>query len=344
MRKLLIVLLLFCSTFGSTHAQTIEAIEETISILRVDASVFNIFVSRPRNNRKIPIVLFIDGSGCYSAKWESGGPRLFVLPEAARANFASVIVEKPGLTIGQPPPKPGPDQKCPDEFLKHYSIDTRTNDHLRTLQHLRKYAADWWNGDVLVYGYSDGGMIGAQLASATPEVKRAVLGGMGGGIAMAKLFEDYMICKPNEKDVAVRESCLADLRLQFNEMRDNPTSKKTWSGPDNSYKVWATRLDALEYILIRDLTIPFLIVHGELDQVSTPVESARALVDQLKKHGVKDFTYWEIPGIKHAFSSLPLDRALGVGQATVNWLLGIPFDKYGPPNFDKDWHSSPVTK
>jgi dipeptidyl aminopeptidase/acylaminoacyl peptidase len=138
------------------------------------------------------------------------------------------------------------------------------------------------------------------------------------------------------KNSAARVSCLTDLRRQFNEIRDNPTSKKTWSGPDNSYKVWATRLDALEYILIRDLTIPFLIVHGELDRVSTPVESARALVDQLKKHGVKDFTYWEIPGMKHSFSSLPPDRALSLGRATVNWLLAIPIDKYGPPSFGKD--------
>ncbi|MDP5211093.1 S9 family peptidase, partial [Microbulbifer sp. 2205BS26-8] len=235
------------------------------------------------NHSKVPIVLFVDGSGCYSARRESL-QSFWKLPEWTQA--ALLIVDKPGMKPGMGVPK-----ACPDEFANYYSVDQRVFDHLRAIQYLRKNAA-WWNGEIRLFGWSDGGAMGAHIAAYTPEVVRAVLGGMGGAIPMSQQFEDFIICAEDRlQESQSKQDCVQKLRVQFQEIRDNPTSKKTWSGDHNTYKAWSTRLDQMEYYLMRELTIPFLVVHGELDRDGTPVQSARLLVDWLRRDDVTNFEY-----------------------------------------------------
>jgi len=51
-------------------------------------------------------------------------------------------------------------------------------------------------------------------------VKKAVLGGLGGGIPMWKQFEDYIICAEDRTEN--REECVAGIRKNFAEIRNNP--------------------------------------------------------------------------------------------------------------------------
>ncbi len=307
-----------------------ETTSQLTNIKRTDNSEIQFITQRDLvKSTKIPVVLFIDGSGCYSARWEKVFS-YWALPTFLHGSAASIVVEKPGMKPEMAVPK-----KCPDEFLQYYSIDQRVLDHLRVIQHLRKHAS-WWNGEIYLLGWSDGAAIGARVAAYTPEVKRAVLGGMGGAIPMKQHFKDVFACAPERfENKQARDACIEGLNEQFEKIRTNPTWKSTWGGADNSYKVWATRLDQIEYHLLKDFSIPFLVVHGGKDRNSVPVENARTLMKWLKRDGVKNVEYWEIAEMKHATRSLGKSRSELVRVAMIKWLFSQDPGIGGPPNFGK---------
>lgn len=299
--------------------------EQTLTTARVDGSPLQMFVSLPAGTGKVPLVLVIDGSGCVSSKREDFRANYLAIPGRISRPVATLAVEKPGVEAGATW-----GAKCSETFLRYYSIDQRVFDHLRAIQHLRKHV-NWWNGDLYVYGWSDGGMIAAQVAAYTPEAKRVVLGGTGGGIPMTTQFEQYFMCAPDRtKD---RDACIAGLHKQFQDIRDNPSPLKTWSGDDNSYRTWATRLDAVEYNVIKDLKIPVLIAHGALDRDGTPVESARELMRLLKADGETHVQYWEIPSMGHGIGNVEPVRREKLLTAMYNWLFAQPTGSGGPPTF-----------
>ena len=205
--KYTIVMLMMAFIISGAQA---ESKTHVINIKRTDNSEIQFITQHDFvKSTKIPILLFIDGSGCYSARWEKVFS-YWALPTFLHGNAASIVVEKPGMK-----PEMAVPEKCPDEFLQYYSIDQRVLDHLRVIQYLRKHA-DWWNGEIYLLGWSDGAAIGARVAAYTPEVKRAVFGGMGGAIPMRQHFEDVFACAPEkfEKKQA-RDACIAGINEQF---------------------------------------------------------------------------------------------------------------------------------
>lgn len=300
--------------------------EQKNTIRTIDGRELIYFVDRPKSGEKVPLLLMVDGSSCIGQLRPS--IRYDYRPGSDRPiPYARVMVEKPGVDHEADYPS-----KCSEEFLKYYSMDNRILEHLRVLQHLKKNGADWWNGEVLIWGWSDGGDIAVQLTAYYPNVTRAVMGAMGGGYTMAEHFEDFWVC-PEKRLGKNREACLSKLRGHFKEMFDNPTWKKTWSGPDNSWKVWPTRLYARHSEVLVDNVVPILIVHGEKDFESTPVESARKLVELLKQSGNEAYTYWEIPEMEHGWSKLPVPQKQAFELAMLNWVLGVDPGPGGPPFF-----------
>ena len=296
---------------------------ETIVIPREDGSDLRLLVEMPSGESGFPIILFIDGSGCGGAARDQF--RAFMrLPEWLNGSVATLVVEKPGVAAT------ADGSQCSETFAKYYSVDRRVFDHLRAFQYLRRHAP-WWNREVYVLGWSEGASIGVSVSAYTPEVRRAVFGGLGGGISMARQFEDYMICSPDR--IESREDCIGNLRERFGEIRSNPSPAETWLGADNSYRVWATRLDGVEFNLISDFSIPILIVHGSEDRDSVPVEAARELVRLLETEGEVDFEYWEVPEMGHGPDSLNEERSELLRLAMLNWLFERAPGPGGPPDF-----------
>lgn len=307
------LLALTLSLANAAPASADQLLHEDQSVLSVDERPIRFYVDRPALAQKLPILLVVDGSGCIGqlrpSSWGNFAPGL-----DDAVPYARLMVEKPGVE----PTANDLDADCSEEFLRNYSIEKRVLDHLRVLQHLTA-TADWWNGDIYLWGWSDGGDIAAQLVVYRPDIKRAVLGAMGGGLTMAEHFEDFWACPP--ETTPDRETCLADLREDFRRMEDNPTWRETWAGKDNSWRVWATRLRSRLTAPLADNRVPILIVHGELDRDSTPVESARKLVAHLQDSGNPAFTYWEIAGMEHGWNNLPQPRQQAIVSAMADWLL-----------------------
>ena len=290
--------------------------DEKVTIQTHDGRDLIYFIDRPEIDTPLPLLVLVDGSGCVGQK----RPQIsdFYRPvEVHRkiAQFARLRVEKPGVGHADD----WPQESCSEDFLKHYTVDKRVEDHLRVLQHLRA-SADWWNGEVLIFGWSDGGDIGTRLLAYYPDVTRAVLGGMGGGIPMAQHFEEDWICS-DAAQVGDHEGCVASLRKEFQRMADNPTWKRTWSGEDNSWRVWASRLFSTTTALLVDNHTPVLIVHGQEDFDSLPVRGARKLVEELTAAGNDAFEYWEVVGMKHSLSSLEDEARESIEICLLLWLV-----------------------
>jgi len=118
---------------------------------------------------------------------------------------------------------------------------------------------------------------------------------MGGGTTMAEQFrDDFMCAETYFKNADDRDACITDLTKNFDQMTKNPTWNRSWSGQENSYRVWASRLYARQTNILKDTQQPILIVHGGLDQDSVPVSSARRLMTDLKENGNTNVFYWEI--------------------------------------------------
>lgn len=297
-----------------------KVIEETMGLVRVDGSPVRVDVSRPSGAHRIPIVLAIDGSLCISSRLGAYMARLS--PGASGSyQYALVTVEKPEPT--RPTPEEdgsyriGPDFRCSDTFKKYYSIDQRVFDHLQAIQHLRRHA-DWWDGRLYLWGFSDGARIAGRVGAFTPETQRMVLGGFGGGASMATEFEEFHVCARAQD----RDGCIRDLRMQFKEIRENPTHLRTWNGDANTWKAWASRLDAVEANILRDVTVPILIFHGTKD-TATPVTSARLLAQKLAATGGPEVVYREIEGMGHGLgSNLPAGVGEQLQREFLTWLLG----------------------
>lgn len=278
-------------------------------------------ITRPSGRDRVPIVLAVDGSLCIPSR--AGSYIQGLLPEASGLKaYALVTVEKP-----EPTPLPprgedgsyriGPEHRCSDAFKRYYSIDQRVLDHLRAIQHLRTHAP-WWDGRLYLWGFSDGGRVASVVGAYTPETARMVLGGFGGGSTMAREFEDFHICAEGRTEN--RTGCLDEVRRQLSEIRDNPTPLKTWNGDSNTYKAWASRLDASEANVLEDTRIPILVFHGEKD-TAVPVASARLLAERMARQNPR-FVYREIAGMGHGLgSNLPEDKARTLQRELLEWLL-----------------------
>ena len=136
---------------------------------------------------------------------------------------------------------------------------------------------------------------------------------------MAEHFEDFWVC--GEGQTADRATCVAEIRAQFDEMTSNPTHTQVWSGHDNSFKAWESRLSTRLTPLFVGETRPVLMVHGEQDLSGAPVQSARRLVQDLQAAGQGMITYWEIDGMGHDIWSLPPEDALALEERILDWLL-----------------------
>lgn len=246
---------------------------ETLLVKRIDGSGIKVEVDRPESSLPVPVILAIDGSLCTPeglSEW-LGWLRT---RRNGKKPYALVVVAKPGPSTPEPDTAGnyniGPDFRCSDEFKKYYTLDQRVLDHLQALAYFRKNAP-WWDGRLLLWGFSDGAHIGARLGTYAPETKGAVLVGMGGGTAMAEELE-RMMCTSAEP----ASRCAEEFRAQVDEIRRNPVPSKSWMGDVNTYAAWSSRLDAVETNALAYAGFPVLLVHGENDG-SVPVSAARAL-------------------------------------------------------------------
>jgi len=244
--------------------------------VRPDGSKIHWSVDRQREAPRQGILVLAQGSGCLSVDRNENIERAKKLLPA----FAVVTVEKYGVGPGDAPTDPY--EGCSAAFYQHHTVSQRAVDYEQVLAATK--GEPWWNGQLVLFGGSEGGAAVAVLASKVAP-SAVVVFSTAPGQSFRETFK-----------LAVPPEVAAQADAQFAKVAANPTSSERWGG--NSYRWWA---DILDRDLVDDLLAaktPILVVQGERDQ-SAPAVVARKTQVRFKEAGRCNFTYWELAGYDH---------------------------------------------
>jgi hypothetical protein len=268
-----VLLVLVC---GSAAAAT----PVTQSSVRPDGSTIRWYLDRQAGGPKQPILVLGQGSGCASVTTNANVEAAKNLLPAA----AIVTVEKYGVLEGDAP-KAFPED-CRLAFAAHHTISQRVADYRQVIVGLRN--APWWNGQLVLFGGSEGGAA-MQILAAEVHPDAAVIFSSATGMPFRQAF--VRVLPPADAKT---------VSAHIAEIRRNPTSTKTWLA--NSYLWWSDIMDRrLSDDAIRATTTHFLVVQGRWDQ-SNPVISARQFVENFRGAGRGNITYWEYADYDHSMT------------------------------------------
>lgn len=277
---------------------------------RPDGSTVNWTLDLPEGGEKVGLLVIAQGSGC-AAAMES---RSMQQARAAFGNFAALTVEKYGVRQGD---KPSDDHMdCSQAFREHHTVSQRVADYSQIVDSLRD--APWWNGDLVLFGGSEGGIVMSMLA---PDIQAdaAILISTGGGVPFGQMVRQSI---PQEGWPTVDAT--------FERARQNPNSTELWAG--QSLRFWADAIDrrAADYML--RTTTSFLLIQGGRD-ASGAVDVARAASDLFSEAGRCNLTYWEFPAFDHGMTDASSgSRMSDVLTQANDWLATqLNVDRVGIP-------------
>jgi pimeloyl-ACP methyl ester carboxylesterase len=249
---------------------------------------------------KLPVALFITGSGCQSLFSKRGervtGGHQYLLWMETKGRVRVLVVEKPGVKLFDAPPRPGTAIGAPEEFLKEHTLSRWAEANMAAVR------AAWKLPGVdstrtLVMGHSEGGIVAARVAAELPGVTH-VASLAGGG--PTQLFDFVAISghtRPDDKpgDAARRMQEVYD---DWKKIQADPDSiKHFWKG--HPYRRWSSFLEhSVLDELIRTKARIYL-AQGVLDPV-IPVAAHDMLVAELRAQG-RYVSEERVEGVEHGF-------------------------------------------
>jgi pimeloyl-ACP methyl ester carboxylesterase len=252
------------------------------------------YVSTPQ--AKAPLVLFIQGSGCAPAIYETapGKPAASVfalVPLGRGGKHAAMVVDKPYA-----PPAPPADQggatACPSAFNDHFSMDSwlvalkTALGHALALPHVDR-------SRVLVIGVSEGATMAAALARDLPEISHVALLGATG----PSQYYDFVVkAYAQGADDSDRLRRLQELDAIHAAIAADPRSgsKFAWGHP---YKRWSSFFKESSLDNLARSKAHVYIVSGMRD-TNVPTLSTEVLYAGLKTRG-RDVEIRRIRGAGH---------------------------------------------
>ncbi|MDH6232982.1 pimeloyl-ACP methyl ester carboxylesterase [Mesorhizobium soli] len=243
---------------------------------RADGSTIHWTLDRPEGDGETALVVIAQGSGCAPAMASLS----MRAARAAFAGLAALTVEKYGV---DPKDSPANDHlDCSQIFRERHTVSQRIADYRQIVESLR--GAPWWNGKLILFGGSEGGMTMAALA-ADIRADIGILVSTGGGVTFGE-----------EVRQAVPEDGRLTADAAFAKARQNPDSAELWAG--QSLKYWADGIDRRPVDDMLRADTEFLLIQGARD-ASTSVNTARMVSDLFAKDGRCNLTYWEFPAFDH---------------------------------------------
>lgn len=263
-----VVLSLLVPSFAAHGGEAIE---------RADGSNIQYEIDSPDDGSAVPLVVLAQGSGCLPIR----ASEALNVVRSAFAGFARLTLEKPGVT---PEDQPADGADCSPEFFQSATISQRVADYRQVIEHFQ--GAKWWNGQLVLFGGSEGGLVMGILAGETDADVAILLSTAPGGT-----FADIV-------KSAVPAEGHATVEAGFERARQNPDSVEVWAG--HSLRFWANALDLRVSDTMLDADTNFLLIQGGRDPV--PSELARAAADSFARAGRCNLTYWEFPAYDHGMT------------------------------------------
>ncbi|MDR0253760.1 MAG: alpha/beta hydrolase [Brucellaceae bacterium] len=282
--------------------------EEQKTVKRADGSVISWYLDKPQTTEKTGLIILAQGSGCQSVT-TSGNMKL---ARSAFADFTALTVDKYGVETGDNPPDPF-DKDCSASFRAHHTMTQRVDDYRRVLESLQQ--EPWWNGQLVLFGGSEGGDIAARLAA---EVKAdaVILLSTGGGTTFGEMVKQSMEGEMLLNNVPKDQWPQVD--KEFAHARANPQSSEKWAG--SSYRFWADAIDHRPVDAMLKSDAALLLIQGSAD-TSTPVSNARMTLDEFEKAKRCNLTYWEFAGYGHGMQDTQGKSRMADVLAQANFWL-----------------------
>ncbi len=277
---------------------------------------------------KVPLEVFVQGSGCFSHFFKRDG-KVYgglqnLLLDVTKQRARVLVVEKPGVEFGTRPKQPGSAEESSAEFRREHVLPRWVEAIAAALRAARTLpVVD--SGRTLVVGHSEGGIVAAHVAAADPLVTHvAVLAG-GGPTQLFDLLE--LRRQPNETPAA------ADARIrQFYEewskvLADPDNADKLWLG--HPYRRWTSFLKTSTLQGLLQTKARVFIAQGTTD-TAVALVGFDMLRAELAAHG-REVTAERLEGYDHSFRKAnepasSIDGIRGLFGRVVEWFLS---DKRG---------------
>lgn len=262
-----------------------------------------LYLSAPASNvnaQKLPVVLFIQGSGCQSLFRKQGdvivGSQQNLLLKEGKGRVRVMVVEKPGVKFLDAPPRPGSAEGASDEFLKEHTLPRWSEANFAALRSV------WTLPDIdssrtLVVGHSEGGIVGARVAAELPQVTHVASLAGGGPTQLYSLAESREQAQPDDNpgDAARRVQAVYD---EWAKIQSDPESvSRLWLG--HPYRRWSSFLKTSVAAELARTKARIFLAQGTLD-TSVPVSGHDVLVAELRAQG-RDVTAERLEGADHGF-------------------------------------------
>lgn len=256
---------------------------------------------------KLPIVLFIQGSGCQSL-WQKHGDRVGggmqnLLLVEAKGKARILVVEKPGVKFLDQPQNPGSAIGASEEFLQEHTLPRWAEANCAALR------AAWALPNIdttrtLVSGHSEGGIVAARVAAELPQVTHVASLAAGGPTQLFDFITNAAKARPDDKpgDAAQRLQRFYDdwARIQ----KDPDSTSRMWMGHPN--RRWSSFLrDSVIEELQRSKARIYL-GQGVLDPI-IPVASHDMAVAELRSKG-RDVVSDRVEGADHGFQTADMPK------------------------------------
>jgi pimeloyl-ACP methyl ester carboxylesterase len=279
--------------------------------------------TRPHSpsSAKLPVVLFIGGSGCQSlfrklGEHVGGGPQNLLLAQA-KGRVRVLAVEKLGVKYLDAPDQPGSAVGGTEEFLKEHALSRWAEANIAALK------AVWALPEIdasrsLVVGHSEGGIVAARVAAELPQVTHvASLAGGGPSQLFDFVFRASQAGPEDKPGDAARR--VQEVHDEWAKIQKSPDSiSQFWLG--HPYRRWSSFLasSVLQELLRTKARI--YVAHGTRD-TSVPVVSYDILVTELSTHR-REVTCERLEGADHGFQTEDMPKGPPVGlQALIGRLL-----------------------
>ncbi|MDQ8756863.1 alpha/beta hydrolase [Sphingosinicella sp. LHD-64] len=277
-----------------------DAYAETLSLERADGSRIVYHLAGPPRRGRAPILIMFQGSGCDSV---ARNDRIPWMAARLAPNHVVLTVEKYGVAAG------ADGESCVADYWRGNSLSQRVTDAAHVIAQLRQ--ARWWNGQLVIFGGSEGGAVAAMLAPLIPETRAVIVWSSGIGLPIGTMIRS-----------ALPPQMQAEADRVFLDARANPAADRQWGGA--SYRWWADALDMVPARSLAQTRVPVLLVHGTRDQ-SAPIASARAARDLVVGAGKANFTFREYEGYDHfMIDAEGVDHRVEVLAAIATWLRHLP--------------------
>ncbi|GHB23103.1 alpha/beta hydrolase [Pseudovibrio japonicus] len=259
------------------------SLAQTFTTARPDGSPLHWILDIPDSAVKgVGLVVLMQGSGCTSADHNANLTHV----RSVFSGFAALRVEKYGVNPGDG------SEECSAEFYAKHSVSQRIADYLQIINAL--HSSDWWDGDLVLIGGSEGGSVAAALAEPS-HADVVVLISTGGGVTFGQMVQDSIMDTMRRHSVPEAEWPAVD--AAFAHARENPESSDTWAG--SSYRYWADAIDRKPVDDMLKANSAFLLLHGSADS-SSAVQSARMTADRFADAKRCNLTYVEFSSYDHS--------------------------------------------